>query len=173
MKNIIRKLRDKFIINRYKRYGVEIGKNCYIHKAVIDKGHGYLIRIGNNCTLTKCIILAHDASTKKYINKAKIGRVVIGDNCFIGMQSIILPGVTIGNNSIIGCGSIVSKNIPAGSVVAGNPAKVIMSTDEFVNKHKTKMQELPVFEKTWTKKTEQEKIKEKSIIEKYGIGYDV
>ena len=172
MKGIMRKIRDKLVIFKYKRYGVNIGENCCIHKTIIDKGHGYLITIGDNCTLTKCIILSHDASTKRYIGKTKIGRVIIGNNCFIGMSSIILPGVKIGDNSIIGCGSVVCKDIPAGSVAIGNPARVIMSTEDFINKHKIKMKELPVFKKSWSKKTKEEKIYERDIIEQTNMGYD-
>ena len=49
----------------------------------------------------------------------------IGNNVFIGMNTTILKGTTIGDNVIIGAGSVVTKNIPAGVIVAGNPAKVI------------------------------------------------
>lgn len=51
----------------------------------------------------------------------------IGKNCFIGARSIILPGVVIGDSCIVGAGSVVTKNIDSGSVVAGNPARVIKS----------------------------------------------
>lgn len=51
----------------------------------------------------------------------------IGRNCFIGGESLILPGVTIGDNCVIGAGSVVTKDVPARSIVAGNPAKVIRS----------------------------------------------
>lgn len=52
--------------------------------------------------------------------------VVIGDSCWIGMNSVILPGVTIGNNTIIGAGSVVTSSHPEGGcIIAGNPAKVI------------------------------------------------
>jgi acetyltransferase-like isoleucine patch superfamily enzyme len=49
----------------------------------------------------------------------------IGNNCFIGINSIIMPGVTIGNEVIIGAGSVVTKNIPDNCIAAGNPAKII------------------------------------------------
>lgn len=51
--------------------------------------------------------------------------IVIGDNCWIGARSTILPGVTIGENVTIGAGSVVTKNIPANSLAFGNPCKVV------------------------------------------------
>jgi acetyltransferase-like isoleucine patch superfamily enzyme len=49
----------------------------------------------------------------------------IGQNCFIGARSIILPGVEIGDNCVVGTGSVVTKNVPANCIVAGNPARII------------------------------------------------
>jgi acetyltransferase-like isoleucine patch superfamily enzyme len=51
----------------------------------------------------------------------------IGEDCFIGARSIILPGVTIGDNCVVGSGSVVTKDVPTGSIVAGNPAQIIRS----------------------------------------------
>ncbi len=61
-------------------------------------------------------ILAHDASTKIFLDYTKISNVKIGNNVFIGAGAIILPGSIIEDNVIIGAGSIVSKRIPANSV---------------------------------------------------------
>lgn len=68
----------------------------------------------------------------------KIGRIKIGDNCFIGSRSIILMNVIVGDNVIIGAGSVVSKDIPSNSVAAGIPAKVICTVDEYYAKNKAK-----------------------------------
>ena len=72
-------------------------------------------------------ILAHDASSKGFLNYTLIAPVKIGSDCFIGAGSIILPGVTIGDNVIIGAGSVVTKSIPDNSIAVGNPARVISS----------------------------------------------
>ena len=61
----------------------------------------------------------------------RYGRIKIGNNCFIGCRSILLPGVTIGDNSIIGAGSVVTKDVPSGEVWAGNPARFIKTTGLF------------------------------------------
>ena len=60
----------------------------------------------------------------------------IGDNCFLGMNSIIRPGTTIGNNCIVGAGSVVGGVYPDNVVIAGNPAKVICTLDEILSKKK-------------------------------------
>ena len=79
-KYIRNNIKKEYTIDDYRELGVKIGENCTIYSSNIDRGHSYLIEIGNNCTLTHCTILAHDASTKKYLKKSKVGLVTIGDN---------------------------------------------------------------------------------------------
>jgi acetyltransferase-like isoleucine patch superfamily enzyme len=69
-------------------------------------------------------ILTHDRTRGLYLHTR------IGENCFIGGESLILPGVTIGDNCVIGAGSVVTKDVPPRSAVAGNPAKIIRSDIE-------------------------------------------
>lgn len=69
-------------------------------------------------------ILTHDMTRGLYLH-TRVGR-----NCFIGGQSLILPGVEIGDGSVVGAGSVVTKSVPPGSLVAGNPAKVLQSNIE-------------------------------------------
>ena len=66
----------------------------------------------------------------------RMGKIVVKDNCFIGARAIIMQNVTVGNNCIIGMGAIVTKDIPDNSVVAGVPARVICTTDEYLEKYK-------------------------------------
>ena len=99
-------------INELRSKGIKIGDNCHIYTNAIDVDHGYLIEIGNNVTISHAEIQAHDASTKKILGYSKVGRVVIGDNVFVGTRAIILPGVRIGNNVVVGAGSVVSCDIP-------------------------------------------------------------
>lgn len=105
-------------------YGMHIGEGTTIsRKADLDKTInpqgikiGKYVRITGNVTL-----LAHDDC------KRMKGDVHIGDNCFIGFGTIILPNVHIGDECIIGAGSVVTKDIPSNCIAVGNPAKVIKS----------------------------------------------
>lgn len=65
----------------------------------------------------------------------RFGRVTIGDNCHIGMKTMILPGVTIGRDCIVGACAVVTHDIPDGTVVAGIPARAICTVEEYRDKH--------------------------------------
>lgn len=119
-----------------KRQGLRFGTNINVQfNSSIDISHCWLMSIGTDVTLAPgAIILAHDASTKNFLNYTKIGAVEIGDRVFIGANAVILPGNRIGNDVIIGAGAIVTKDIPDNTVVAGNPAKAICKTSEYINK---------------------------------------
>lgn len=76
--------------------------------------------LGENSSIAReAIILTHDACRELKVC------TIIGNNCLIGIRSIIMPGVTIGDEVIVGAGSIVTKDIPSNCIVAGNPAKII------------------------------------------------
>ena len=143
--NIFKRAKKPDVIEELRAKGATIGENVDIIKCIMDVTHTHLITVGNNTTLTHCTVLTHDASTKKPLGKSKIGRVTIGDNCFIGLGSIILPTVKIGNNCIIGAGSVVTKDIPDNSIAAGNPCRVIGKTDEYLSRQKAQMETNPVF----------------------------
>lgn len=151
--------------------GVEIVENVQLFNTNIDFCHGFLVSIGNNVTLTGVTVLAHDASTQIPLGVSKVGRVKIGNNVFVGRGSIILPGISIGDNCVIGAGSVVSSSIPSNSVAVGNPARVVSSYEEFVEKHRRQMKSCPVFPTLWSEKSEEEKAEMKAKLEK-SIGYD-
>jgi acetyltransferase-like isoleucine patch superfamily enzyme len=116
-----------------RRAGVKIGKNCMISfRAKIDVRRG-MVTIGDECTITYgCVILSHDRSAMHINpNDPGDGEVIIGNNVYIGVNSVILRGVHIGDNSVIGAGSVVSKDIPPGVIAVGNPAKVIKQIERF------------------------------------------
>lgn len=127
--------------------GFDIGKGTIFYSPntiIIDRERPWLLKIGEYCKITSgCVILTHDYS--RSVLRRKYGEIigeasetVIGNNVFIGMNSIILMGSKIGNNTIIGAGSVVSGKFPDNVVIAGNPAKVIRSLDEHYEKRKSK-----------------------------------
>jgi maltose O-acetyltransferase len=142
---LLLKITDKYKHSNYNRKlnncianGLTLGKNVTIMPgAFIDPRYSFLISIGNNCSLSNgVIIVAHDAAPFKFTNGyTRLGKVVIKDNCYIGTNAIILPGVTIGPNVLIAAGSVVNKNIPPNSCVAGVPARVYSNFDDFIKNH--------------------------------------
>lgn len=106
----------------------------------------WLITVGDNvCVSANVKILAHDTSTEYVNGHTKVGIVEIGNNVYIGYGSTIMCNVRIGDNAIIGAGSIVTKDIPAGTVYAGNPARFICTTEEYAAKHKSQLACVPVY----------------------------
>lgn len=134
-------------LNYLREHGARIGDGTILHTnpafVLIDTTRPWLIDIGKNVQITRDVkILTHgyDWSTLKAeygeINGSS-GKVTIGDNCFIGMNSVILKGVTIGDNVIVGAGSVVTGGeYPSNCVIAGNPAKVICTLDEYLAKRR-------------------------------------
>jgi maltose O-acetyltransferase len=128
--------------------GLSLGKNVTIMpKVSIDSSYPYLISIGNNCSLSNgVVIIAHDAASFKFTNGyTRLGKVDIKDNCYIGTNAIILPGVTIGPDVLIAAGSVVNKNIPPNSCVAGVPARVYSKFDDFIKDHEEQIKLMPSF----------------------------
>ncbi|HAJ45576.1 MAG TPA: acyltransferase [Alphaproteobacteria bacterium] len=122
--------------------GVKVGEGCRI--GIRDFGtEPFLISIGDRVTIAPGVqILTHDGSSwlVRDENGSRyhlIGEVKICDDVFVGANAIILPGVTISSNSVVGAGSVVTKDVPPGSVVVGNPARKICSFEEFVERTKS------------------------------------
>lgn len=97
-----------------------------------------MVEIGDDVTIAyDTALLTHDNSVIKCDIDATdyFGKIKIGNSCFIGAKSIILPGIELGDLTLVGAGSVVTKSFPEGNVViAGNPAHVICTVDEFRNK---------------------------------------
>ena len=129
------------------RRGLVVGRNFNLMVgATIDWSHCWHITIGDDVTIARdALVLAHDASTKMHVGYTRIGKVDIGDRVFIGAKSIVLPGVRIGSDVVIGAGSVVSKDVPAGTVACGNPARPIASTAEWIERRRIEMATVPCF----------------------------
>lgn len=121
------------------RYGgkIEIGEHCGISGSTIYSWEnikiGSYTRIGANCKIIDNdfhpveLEYRHIGLNKEYTRRKPI---VIGNDCFIGANSIILKGTTLGNNVIVGAGSVVHGTWPDNCIIAGNPAKLVKRIDE-------------------------------------------
>ena len=132
-----RKLRPRLA----RKMGCHVGKNVFIGDHVrIDQGHADLIYINDYAHITGgCRLLCHQRDLRGYKvgdNAAslpyKLGEIHIGKGVMIGMETLIMPGVTIGDGAIIGAYSLVTKDIPAWTIATGRPAKVIKQIPERV-----------------------------------------
>lgn len=117
------------------------GCDCYF--ANRDFGtEPWLVSVGDNVYIAADVrFITHDVSAlmiSNYLGQKKsldkMGRISIGDNVFVGLGTIIMPGVTIGNNVVVAAGSIVVKDVADGEIVGGNPARKIGDFDSYVKK---------------------------------------
>lgn len=123
----------------YAKYiGVNIGQNVVIYGNPINMfgSEPWCITLGNNVHITRDVLfITHDGGTLLFRDKVPdleiTSPIKVGDNVYIGVRSIILPGVEIGSNSIIAAGSVVSRSVPDGVVVGGVPAKKIKNINEY------------------------------------------
>ncbi len=118
----------------WRKMGCHVGKNVSIgHSVGCDVGNTNLIHIEDDVIITNhCIILCHRRDMKGYRkgdNGTKLpyiyAPVTLKKGCQLGMGTIVMPGVTIGEGAIVGACSVVTKDIPAWTIAAGSPAKVI------------------------------------------------
>lgn len=139
--------RKKWIKN-----GLVVGDNVKFERGVsIDPSFPWLVKIGDNVTIAPdTIVLAHDASSQVHLGYTRLGKVIIGDNVFIGTKCVILPGVTIGNNVVIAAGSVVSKNVRDNVVVGGVPAKVIKELSDFKERQQDYMDSGAKWDESYT-----------------------
>lgn len=138
-------------VNYLRSIGVKIGEDCVIYvpsKTLIDEQYPYMITIGSHVRITEGVkILTHDYSwmVLKNVNGHILGasgKVNIGNNVFIGMNTVICRNVNIGDNVIIGAGSIVTRDCESSGIYAGVPAKKIMNLSEYLDKrNKCQVQE--------------------------------
>lgn len=152
LKKLLYRIRGEYTTESLISRGMIVGTNFKrLNGVILDPDHCWLIEIGNNVTIAPRVhILCHDASTKQYLGFTKIGNVTIGNNVFIGAESVIMPGVTLGDDVIIGANSTVTNSIPANSVAVGSPAKVICTTEEYIDKERQRMENAPCYSEKYT-----------------------
>lgn len=109
----------------------------------------YLITLRKNCRISGNVLFVnHDGGTWAFRNDKdgyrdvkRFGRIEVGEQSFVGANSIIMPGVVIGHHAVIGAGSVVTKNVPPETVWAGVPARQICTLNEYAEKCKNLMPE--------------------------------
>lgn len=121
-----------------RKQGMKVGEKCHFNSMSFST-EPYLIELGNKVVVSGgCVFVTHDGAVRCFRDEIKdadiFGKIVIGNNVFIGINSTILPNTYIGNNCIVGAGSVVRGKFPEGSVIIGNPAKVVtkMSFQKFL-----------------------------------------
>ncbi|WP_404987670.1 acyltransferase [Clostridium culturomicium] len=141
-----------------KKVFYHMGENCYYHTRDIPS-EPYLLNIHNNVRVAANVrFITHDTISLVIDNipeyyqkngrmKYYIGTIEIFDNVMIGANTTVLYNVKIGPNAIVAAGSVITKDVPEGTVVGGNPAKVIGSFKEFVEKRYEKLD-------CWVEKTD-------------------
>ncbi len=113
--------------------GFVMGDNSVINAKCRLDNRGNII-IGNNVSISQEVIILtadHDFNSPDFASRNK--PVVIEDDVWIGTRGIILPGCTIGKGAVVAAGSVVTKDVPAFSVVAGIPARIIKTRNNDLN----------------------------------------
>lgn len=105
---------------------LEIGNNTYLNGGSIECSHH--ISIGNDCAIADGVRIMDNSW---HIVYSPMGGVIIGNKVWIASGAMVLPGVTIGDGAIVAAGAVVTKDVPARSMVAGVPAKVIKENVEW------------------------------------------
>lgn len=122
-----------------RRIGVQVGNNCRFFSMNFST-EPFLIEIGDHVTITNGVeFITHDGGVwvfrEQFPNINLFGRIIIGSNVFIGLNSVILPNTEIGNNTIIAAGSVVKGKFEDNYVIGGVPARKICSIEEYYNKN--------------------------------------
>lgn len=124
---------DEHYANMLRAGGVKIGANSHIYSNILTP-ESFLIEIGDNVTISSDVIfVTHDNSVIK-IDSTKpnlFGKIVVGNNCFIGQRSMLLYGITLADSIIVAAGSVVTKSFDESNIIiGGNPARKISSFEK-------------------------------------------
>lgn len=115
--------------------GAHIAPGTRISPTNLDGVFPHLIHIGRNYVIAPtAMVLTHDASYYVKTGEYLVRPVHLGDNVFVGYGAIIMPGVTIGDHAVIGAGSVVTRDVPPDRVVAGVPARLLCSVEDYLSR---------------------------------------
>jgi carbonic anhydrase/acetyltransferase-like protein (isoleucine patch superfamily) len=128
-------------VERMRKAGCKVGEGCEVYGMPQIGSEPWLIEIGDYVRIAAEVsFVTHDGATwvfreePRYKNVIYYGAIRVLDNSFLGKRVTILPGVTIGPYSVVGIGAVVTKDVPPHTVVAGNPARVICTVEEYAEK---------------------------------------
>lgn len=123
-----------------RRIGVKVGEHTAISPETHFPGEPYLVTIGSHVQVTRAVsFYTHGGGNvvrRQIPDFDCFGKIVIEDWAYIGSQSLIMPGVTIGEGALVAAGSVVTKSVPPRTVVGGNPARVLCTIDEYIERNK-------------------------------------
>ncbi len=135
-----RQLYDPYTIAElFREQGAQIGEHCYFGVKQIAS-EPWLVKIGDHVGIAAGVLLLTHGLGWNYRDRVPdlqvFGAIEIGNNVNIGSNAIVVPGVKIGNNCLVAAGAVVTRDVPDGSIVAGNPAKVIGDVEDYFERAK-------------------------------------
>jgi len=146
---LLGRLRGEQSLARMRRRGLRAERPVRIGRRVfIDAEYAWAVEIGAFTIIANDVrIIAHDAAVKRITGYTEVRPVVIGQRCYIGAGTLVLPGATIGDDAIVGAGALVRGEIPAGSVAVGAPARPIGTVEELRERHLADLERYPRFDR--------------------------
>lgn len=129
--NLVR-VAPRGVINVLHRWrGVRMGRDCYIDpNAILETAYPQNISLGDDVRVTAGAIVMTHIKAPHFLRDRGFVPVVLQpvrleDHCFIGVNAVVLPGVTVGKAAVVASGAVVTADVPPFTMVAGNPAKVV------------------------------------------------
>ena len=131
----VRLLDPAGLADYFRQQGASIGEGTRLLTRSLG-GEPFLVEIGKDTLVAaEVLFLTHDGGVwvteemQPQVNR--FGRIRIGSRCFIGVRAILLPGIEIGDHCVVGAGAVVTRDVPSGSVVAGIPARVVSTIEDY------------------------------------------
>lgn len=124
-------------IRRARQMGMKVGEGCRLYSLHVAS-EAELIELGDNVIVSgEVIFVTHDGAIYTALEKfpdvnGHYGRIRIGNNCFIGMRAVLMPGIELGDHCVVAAGAVVMDSFPANSVIAGNPATYVCPTSIYM-----------------------------------------